>query len=73
MSLPVALAQYTQLPDWVIFAIKSGVKSRLAPVAPVAVPAIPSASVASSTFQATVVLAFAVTVPTSLSAQAQAI
>lgn len=63
VSDPVVEAQYTRLADWVIFAIKSGVKSKLAPVPHVAVPAIHSASVASSTLPATVVLAFACVLP----------
>ena len=63
MSLPVELAQYTHAHSWIICAVIAGLRKFCAPVSPVAVPALPCAKVHSSTFPATVVLAFAVTVP----------
>lgn len=65
VSLPVELAQYTQLPLCIVVAKSAGVENNGAPVSHVAVQAVFCAAVDCSTFQATVVLAFAVTVPVS--------
>ena len=63
MSLPVALAQYTQLQLCIVVARSAGVENNGAHVSPVAVQAVFCAVVDCSTFPATVVLALAVNVP----------
>lgn len=65
-----ASAQYVHVQLCICVAKSAGVENNGAQVSPVAVPAVFCAVVACSTLPATVVLAFAVTVPWSLSTHA---